>query len=61
MTPNEIALLTAAKLEHDGIELTANELREMVRLVRAGAARRDRFRGRMQTPAYQWKKPAPRR
>ncbi|HAW2657944.1 TPA: hypothetical protein ACG1QI_000248 [Enterobacter kobei] len=61
MTPHEIALLTAAKMEHEGHQLTPVEVREMERVIKADTVRRDRFREMMRAPAYQWKKPAPRR
>ncbi|ELI8552282.1 hypothetical protein RSL20_004566 [Salmonella enterica] len=61
MTPQEIAALTAAKLEHEGHQLTPVEVREMERVIKADIARRDKFREMMRAPAYQWKKPAPRR
>ena len=61
MTPREIALLTIAKLEHGGHQLTQADQREIERSVNADIARRDRFREMMRAPAYQWKKPAPRR
>ena len=61
MTPQQIAALTAAKLEHEGHQLTPVEVGEMERMIKADTARRDRFREMMRAPAYQWKKPAPRR
>lgn len=61
MTPQQIAALTAAKLEHEGHQLTPVEVREMERMIKADTARRDRFREMIRAPAYQWKKPAPRR
>lgn len=61
MTPHEIALLTAAKMEHEGHQLTPVEVRETERVIKADTVRRDRFREMMRAPAYQWKKPAPRR
>ncbi|HAN6645745.1 hypothetical protein [Citrobacter portucalensis] len=61
MTPREIALLTAAKLEHEGHQLTPADQREIERSVNADIARRDKFREMMRSPAYQWRKPAPRR
>ncbi|HEG1905074.1 TPA: hypothetical protein SCR94_004569 [Enterobacter cloacae] len=61
MTPREIALLTAANLEHEGHQLTPVEVREMERMIKADTARRKRFGEMMQAPAYQWKKQAPRR
>ena len=61
MTPREIAALTAAKLEHEGHQLTPAEVREMGRIIEADTVRRKRFGEMMRAPAYQWKKPAPRR
>lgn len=61
MTPREIALLTIAKLEHGGYQLAQADQREIELSVNADIARRDRFREMMRSPAYQWKKPAPRR
>jgi hypothetical protein len=61
MTPREIALLTAAKLEHEGHRLTLADWREIERTIHAGTVRRDRFSEMMRSPAYQWKKPAARR
>ncbi|MDT0225701.1 hypothetical protein N7583_07960 [Serratia marcescens] len=61
MTPREIALLTAAKMEHDGHLLTMAERREIERAVNEGVAYRSRYRQIMSSPAYQWKKPTPRR
>ncbi|EPI8994914.1 hypothetical protein ACTC6W_002300 [Escherichia coli] len=61
MTPREIALLTIAKLEHGGHQLTPAEVREMERIIEADTVRRKRFGEMMRSPAYQWKKPAPRR
>ncbi|WP_410779846.1 hypothetical protein [Klebsiella quasipneumoniae] len=61
MTPQQIAAITAAKLEHEGHQLTPAEVREMVRIIEADTARRKRFGEMMRAPAYQWKKPPPRR
>lgn len=61
MTPQQIAALTAAKLEHEGHQLTPAEVREMERIIEADTVRRKRFGEMMRAPAYQWKKPAPRR
>lgn len=61
MTPREIELLTIAKLEHDGHQLTPADQREIERTVNADIVRRNRFRDMMKTPTYQWNKPAPRR
>lgn len=61
MTPREIALLAAAKLEHEGHQLTPADQREIERTVNADVIRRDRFREIMRSPAYQWKKPEPKR
>ncbi|MFZ5182106.1 hypothetical protein [Enterobacter roggenkampii] len=61
MTPREIALLAAAKLEHEGHQITPADQREIERTVNADTARRDRFREMMRSPAYQWKTPQRRR
>ncbi|WP_313682803.1 hypothetical protein [Pantoea sp.] len=61
MTPRQIALLAAAKLEHDGHQLTPADHREIERVVGEGMARRARYRQMMNSPAYQWMKPAPKR
>lgn len=62
MTPREIELLTIAKLEHEGHQLTPADQREIHRSIQDGIAYRARFRNMMISPAYQWKKPAtPRR
>ncbi|EOX0726283.1 hypothetical protein P0147_01965 [Klebsiella pneumoniae] len=61
MTPQQIAAITAAKLEHEGHQLTPADQREIERSVNADIARRKRFGEMMRAPAYQWKKPAPRR
>ncbi|HGV4073485.1 TPA: hypothetical protein ACNHAC_002772 [Enterobacter kobei] len=61
MTPQQIAALTAAKLEHEGHQLTPVEIREIERMIKADTARRKWFGEMMRAPAYQWKKPTPRR
>ena len=61
MTPREIGLLAIAKLEHDGHQLTPADQQEIERTVNADIVRRTKFRDMMRAPAYQWKKPAPRR
>ncbi|HDY9258253.1 TPA: hypothetical protein RRJ33_000043 [Klebsiella pneumoniae] len=61
MTPRETALLTAAILEHEGHQLTPAEQRAIERDVISTMARQERYRTMMRSPAYQWKKPAPRR
>ncbi|EDW1150399.1 hypothetical protein KS37_004204 [Salmonella enterica subsp. enterica] len=61
MTPREIELLTIAKLEHDGHQLTPADQREIERTINADIVRRNRFRDMMRAPAYQWSKPSPRR
>jgi hypothetical protein len=42
MTPRQIAAITAAKLEHEGHQLTPAEVREMERIIEADTARRKR-------------------
>lgn len=54
MTPRQIAAITAAKLEHEGHQLTPAEVREMERIIEADTARRKRFGEMMRAPAYQW-------
>ncbi len=38
MTPQQIAAITAAKLEHEGHQLTPAEVREMERIIEADTA-----------------------
>ncbi|WP_404851487.1 MULTISPECIES: hypothetical protein [unclassified Enterobacter] len=52
---------SADSLEHEGHQLTPADFREIDRSVNADTVRRHRFREMMLSPAYQWKKPAPRR
>ena len=61
MTPLEIELLTIAKLEHDGHQLEALELRELKRQLAEGTALSRQYHEMMTGPAYQWNKPSPRR
>lgn len=61
MTPQQIALLAAAKLEYEGHQLTSADHREIQRSALDSIAYRARFRSMMNAPGYQWKKPAPRR
>lgn len=42
--------MTAAKLEHEGHQLTPVEVREMERVIKADIVRRDRFREMMRSP-----------
>ncbi|WP_064553490.1 hypothetical protein [Buttiauxella noackiae] len=57
MTQSEIELLTIAKLEHEGRQLTLADQREIRRSIQSGIAHRARFRSMMTSPDYQWKKP----
>ena len=59
MTPREIELLTIAKLEHDGHQLSPAELRELRRQLAEGPVIARRSREMMTSPAYRWSKPAP--
>ncbi|EOI3479434.1 hypothetical protein C5966_02990 [Cronobacter sakazakii] len=59
MTPRVIALLAAAKLEHEGHQLTPTDQRNIEHTVNSDIVRRNRFRDMMRAPAYQWKKPRP--
>ncbi len=61
MTPRQIAALTAAEIEFAGHTVTPADQREIERNVMDDIARRKRFGEMMRAPAYQWKKPAPRR
>lgn len=61
MTPRQIAALTAAEIELAGHTVTPADQREIERNVMDDIARRKRFGEMMRAPAYQWKKPAPRR
>ncbi len=60
-TPQQIAALTVAEMEYSGHSITAADQREIQRSVTDDIARRKRFGEMMRAPAYQWKKPAPRR
>ncbi|EKO3040830.1 hypothetical protein PZ966_004428 [Escherichia coli] len=59
MTPREIELLTIAKLEHGGHQLSPAELRELRRQLAEGPVIAKRYREMMTSPAYRWSKPAP--
>lgn len=50
MTPREIELLTIAKIEHEGHQLTPSEQREIGRAVSDGIAYRARYRRMMSGP-----------
>ncbi|XEH01296.1 hypothetical protein NMD88_04060 [Edwardsiella tarda] len=56
MTPREIALLVAAKLEHEGHQLNEADRREIRRSVDSGEKQARRFQQMMASPTYQWKK-----
>ncbi|HHR9747364.1 TPA: hypothetical protein ACTARC_000558 [Salmonella enterica subsp. enterica serovar Virchow] len=45
MTPQQIAAITAAKLEHEGRQLTPAEVREMERIIEADTAPAQTVRG----------------
>ncbi|WP_417642211.1 hypothetical protein [Enterobacter kobei] len=57
MTPREMALLTAAKLEHEGHEVSEAEQREIEREVIASDRRQEHYRNMMRSPSFQWRKP----
>ncbi|MCW6568288.1 hypothetical protein V1954_20670 [Yersinia sp. 2538 StPb PI] len=57
MTPREIELLTIAKLEHEGHQLTQADQREIHRSIQSSIAYRAKYRSIMTSPVYQWKKP----
>ncbi|HGT8316489.1 TPA: hypothetical protein ACM5PP_003988 [Escherichia coli] len=52
MTPREIELLTIAKLEHGGHQLSPAELRELRRQLAEGPVIARRYREMMTSPAY---------
>lgn len=55
----EQALISAARQQ--GVTLDGKDLLELRTSVAASLAAKERQRQRMTAPAYQWKKPAPRR
>jgi hypothetical protein len=55
----EQALVSAARQQ--GFTLNGKELLDIRTSVAASLAAKERHRQRMNAPAYQWKKPAPRR
>jgi hypothetical protein len=55
----ELALISVAKRE--GLTLNGKDLLDIRTNVSMALAAKERHRQRMNTPAYQWKKPAPRR
>lgn len=59
MTSREIELLTIAKLEHGGHQLSPAELRELKRLLAEGPVIARRYREMMIGPAYRCNKPSP--
>ena len=61
MTPQQIAALTAAEMEHEGHALNPADQREIERTISDDMARRKRFEEMMRGPAYQRKKPLAKR
>lgn len=61
MTPEQIAALTVAAMEHAGHQLSEADKREIQRKATDSRAHRDRFREMMQSPTYRWRKPDVRR
>ncbi|MDK2377307.1 hypothetical protein [Serratia fonticola] len=55
----ELTLISAARQQ--GFTLDGKDLLEIRTSVAASLAAKERHRQRMTAPAYQWKKPAPRR
>ena len=55
----EQALISTARQQ--GLELNGKDLLDLRTSVAATLAAKERHRQRMTAPAYQWKKPAPRR
>lgn len=61
MTPEQIAALTIAAMEHGGHQLCEADKRESQRKAADSRTYRRRFREMMQSPTYQWKRPTARR
>ncbi|HAT2608019.1 TPA: hypothetical protein I8235_000956 [Kluyvera intermedia] len=61
MTPREIELLTVARLEHEGHQLSPADHREIGRMIADGITRRERFKEMMTGNTFSWSKPKPRR
>ncbi|MFT2793581.1 hypothetical protein ACMV5I_26480 [Serratia sp. T13T92] len=55
----ELTLISAA--QQQGFTLNGKDMLDIRTSVAASLAAKDRHRQRMNTPAYQWKKPEPRR
>ncbi len=61
MTPEQTALLSIAAIEHYGETVTLPNCAKLKRYIHTGAARRERFEQSMNSPTWQWQKPAKRR
>ncbi|WP_260524125.1 hypothetical protein [Serratia sp. PL7] len=61
MKPKHLAEIAAASIRVNGGSVSSFECRELARLIIRSAENRERFIQKIRAPAYEWKKPAPRR
>jgi hypothetical protein len=61
MRPEHLAEIAAAVIRKNGGQVTPYALREMNRIIASDIARRERFIQKVKAPAFEWKKPLPRR
>jgi hypothetical protein len=61
MKPKHLAEIAAASIRANGGSVSSFECRELERLITRSAENRERFIQKIRAPAYEWKKPAPRR
>lgn len=61
MKPDDIAAIASEIMMNEGVKVWPHERRELERLITGRAASRDRFIQKMNSPAFEWKKPSPRR
>ncbi|KFK93333.1 MULTISPECIES: hypothetical protein [unclassified Serratia (in: enterobacteria)] len=61
MKPKHLAEIAAASIRANGGSVSPFECRELERLIIRSAENRERFIQKIRAPAYEWKKPVPRR
>lgn len=61
MKPEHLAEIAAASIRVNGGAVSPFDAREMERMIASRAANRERFIQKVRAPAFEWKKPAPRR
>lgn len=61
MKPEYLADIAAACIRADGGAVLPFDRREMERIIASRVANRERFMQKVRAPAWEWKKPAPRR